>query len=148
MIERETLKNVRVAIGIVVHQGLILITKRHKKDSFGGFWEFPGGKCEPAETPEACVERELLEEVAIRVTPIQALEPIDHAYARTRVTLYPFICRYESGEAVALSASELRWVAAGSLKEFRFPPANAGLLERLSTARIVDGAIDLPLKEA
>ena len=148
MTQIEAQKTVRVGLGIVVRDGLILICKRHKRDSFGGFWEFPGGKCEVGETPDACVRRELLEEVALHVTPTTALEPISHTYSTVRVTLYPYLCRYESGQAVALSASELQWVEPARLRDFRFPPANAGLLEMLASARIVGGAIDLPVKEA
>jgi mutator protein MutT len=148
MTSLEAQKTILVGLGIVVRNGLILICKRHKTDSFGGLWEFPGGKCEAGETPDVCVRRELLEEVALHVTPTTPLEPISHTYSTVRVALFPFLCRYESGEAVAKSASELQWVEPARLKDFRFPPANAALLETLASARIVDGAIDLRSKEA
>jgi 8-oxo-dGTP diphosphatase len=141
-------KSIRVGLGIVVQQNLILICKRLKNDSFGGFWELPGGKCEPHETPEQCVQRELFEEVAIRVTPMQALPPIPHAYPKIHVTLYPFICRHDSGEPTALCASELRWVPPKALLDFRFPPANRELVAMLAEARFVSGGIDLAFEEA
>jgi hypothetical protein len=86
--------------------------------------------------------------VGIDVTPVTALEPISHTYSTVRITLFPFLCRYDSGKAVALSASELQWVELARLRDFRFPPANAGLVEMLASARIVGGAIDLPAREA
>src|SRR5438874_723809 len=58
------LKQVRVGLAIIVSKGRILIAKRKKSDTLGGFWEFPGGKCEPTETLEECVRREVAEELA------------------------------------------------------------------------------------
>ncbi len=136
------LKNIRVAIGIVIRTGEILICKRKPRDSFGGYWEFPGGKCEPGESPANCVVRELLEELDIRVAPITQLEPIEHQYPETQVTLYPFICRYETGQAKPLSASELQWVSPTALHEYQFPAANDGLLKQLATPGFIE-AIDL-----
>ncbi|MDB5319850.1 MAG: mutT [Phycisphaerales bacterium] len=140
------LKQVRVGLAIVVAKGRILIAKRKKSDSFGGFWEFPGGKCEATESLEECVRREVAEELAIEVTPVQALKPIEYRYPNAVVTLFPFVCRHDSGEPVALCASEVRWVEPSGLGEFKFPPANVPLVELLSVARFADGgAIDLPV---
>jgi mutator protein MutT len=135
----ETLKQIRVGLGIVISQGQILICRRKKNDSFGGYWEFPGGKCEAGETIQQCVQREMLEELAIHVTPVRALAPIEHRYPSAAVTLYPFICRHDSGEPVALCASEFRWVATGSLREFQFPPANVSLIATLEGIDLAAG---------
>jgi mutator protein MutT len=147
MDEATGLKRVRVAIGIVVAGDQILICRRRANDSFGGFWEFPGGKCEAGETPEDCVRRELMEELAITVSPVRGLTSIEHRYPQSLVTLYPFLCRLDSGEPRPLSASEFRWVAPASLREFRFPLANAGLLKTLAATGFVGGGIDLRVAE-
>jgi 8-oxo-dGTP diphosphatase len=147
MTRRAPEKVVRVAIGIVVDARGILICRRKKADSFGGYWEFPGGKIEAGETAEQAVARELLEEVGIRATPTRALEVIEHDYPKARVMLYPFICRLDEGEPVAICASEFAWVEAAALRRYRFPEANAGLIELLAGEGVEGGraaAIDLP----
>jgi len=138
----EGIKNVQVAIGIVIDDGQILICKRKSGGTFAGYWEFPGGKCEPAETPANCVTRELFEEVGIQSTPVRALGTIEHRYPNAWVTIFPFICRLDSGEARALSASELKWVSPDALREHQFPAANDCLIEMLASAGFVE-AIDL-----
>ena len=117
-----------VAIGIVERGGHVLICRRKQDTRFGGYWEFPGGKCEPAEAPEACLRRELSEEVGLLVEPVHAFPIIEHAYSKGPVRLHPFLCRVISGSPQPLSADELRWVAPHSLFEFEFPPANDPLL--------------------
>lgn len=124
-------KRVDVAIGIVIHQGLFLISRRRVTDSFGGFWEFPGGKCEPDETPEQTVRRELMEELAISVTPVRAFAVIEHRYPKSEVRLHPFVCRLDAGAPEAIHVEEFRWVPARALPDFKFPAANAGLLLEL-----------------
>src|SRR5258706_16301015 len=74
------LKHLRVGLAIIISKGRVLIAKRKKSDSLGGFWEFPGGKCEPTETLEECVRREVAEELAIEVTPLRALDAIGYRY--------------------------------------------------------------------
>jgi mutator protein MutT len=149
MAENEGVKCTHVAIGIVVKDDQILICRRRKGDSFGDYWEFPGGKCEAGETPAQCVVRELREELAIEVTPLIALEAIEHQYESGRVVLYPFICRHDCGDARAISAAEFQWVPRGVLGEFRFPAANAGLIRELvSSAWPAGASIDLPGAQA
>jgi mutator protein MutT len=126
------LKRLRVGLALIIKGPRILIAQRRKNGSFGGFWEFPGGKCESGEAASDCVRREIREELGIEVTPIRELSAIEFEYPKTLVTLIPFVCRHDSGEPVALSASEVRWVEMASLGEFRFPPANVGLVAMLA----------------
>src|SRR2546430_15994511 len=128
IMQNEPAQCTQVAIGIVIKDDQILICCRRKSDSFGGYWEFPGGKCEAGETPVQCVVRELREELGIEVTPLLALESIEHQYEGGRVVLYPFICRHDCGDARAISAAEFHWAPRGALGDFRFPAANAGLI--------------------
>src|SRR6266568_2661350 len=128
MTDAHPLKQVRVGLAIIVSKGRILIAKRKKSDSLGGFWEFPGGKCEASETLEECVIREVAEELAIEVTPVRALEAIEYRYPTAVVMLFPFLCRHDSGEPMALAASEVRWVELAALGAYQFPPANVTLV--------------------
>jgi 8-oxo-dGTP diphosphatase len=120
-----------VAIGIVERDGKVLICRRKKDARFGGFWEFPGGKCEPDETPSDCLRRELLEEVGLMVEPIHAFTVIEHDYPKAAIRLHPFLCRVGSGVAAPLVADELRWVELDALSAHQFPPANDPLLAEI-----------------
>jgi 8-oxo-dGTP diphosphatase len=122
---------IEVVLGIVVRHGRVLIGRRRKDDHLAGYWEFPGGKRQPGETLDQCLERELAEELSIRVKPVHAFEPIDHDYPTVSVRLYPYLCRHESGEAEPLACDELQWVDPSELRDYRFPPANDELLREL-----------------
>ena len=93
----------------------------------GGYWEYPGGKCEADEDSRECVVREVCEETGLTVQPVRPLTPIDWQYASGALRLYPFLCHILAGEARAVSADEIRWVFPAELREYRFPPANATL---------------------
>ena len=118
-----------VVIAVVTRGGKVLICQRPAGKSFGGYWEFPGGKREPGETLETCLRREVLEELAIRVTPVRALTPVNHDYPRGPIRLHPFICAHESGEPQLLAVQDARWVEPAELRQYRFPPANDALIE-------------------
>ena len=66
------------AIAVVIRNGKVLVCQRKEDDTFGGFWEFPGGKQEDGETLHECLARELAEELAIRAKPIEQLTTIEH----------------------------------------------------------------------
>ena len=125
------MRRITVAIGVVQREGKILICQRHNDNLLGGFWEFPGGKCEEGEGIEECLRRELIEEVGIGVCVIRPLTAIAHDYSHGRVTLHPFLCRHVEGEAMALQCQQIKWVNAGELGSFRFPPANESLLAEI-----------------
>jgi mutator protein MutT len=117
------------AIAIVVRDGLVLISQRKDDNTLGGYWEFPGGKCEPGETLEQCLARELREELDISATPIRALPPVEHTYPTTRLRLHPFICDHLQGEPKLIECQDCRWIAPRALRDHRFPPANEQLIE-------------------
>ena len=121
-------KHIEVAVGIVLLGGRALICRRKtdRADAFAGLWEFPGGKCEDGETPEACVRRELMEELGIEVAVETPLPTVSHDYPSVSVRLHPFLCRLVSGEPRAMSAAEWRWVGCAELPTYRFPDANDG----------------------
>jgi mutator protein MutT len=138
------LKVVDVGLGIVVRAGQILICRRRSNGSFGGYWEFPGGKIEPGESPAECIRRELREELDIEVTPLRGLNVIEHDYPKARVRLHPFLCRHDAGEPMAISAAEFLWVSPPALGDFRFPEGNRALVQSLANGSLaLPGALDL-----
>ncbi|MEM9117228.1 MAG: A/G-specific adenine glycosylase [Cyanobacteria bacterium P01_F01_bin.56] len=121
-------------IGVAVvwnEQGQILIDRRPQKGLLGGLWEFPGGKIEPGETVEACIRRELQEELAIDVEVGDRLMTIDHTYTHFKVTLNVFHCRHTGGEPQPIECDEIRWVEVSELEQFPFPKANSQIIDAL-----------------
>ncbi|BFM38105.1 A/G-specific adenine glycosylase [Synechocystis sp. LKSZ1] len=123
-------KQIGVAV-ITNAQGQILIDRRPAEGLLGGLWEFPGGKIEPGETVQACIEREIQEEIGIAIAVEDPLITIDHAYTHFRVTLHVHLCRYLSGTPQALECEEVRWVALEELDQYPFPKANTEIIAAL-----------------
>ena len=128
---RPEIRRIDVAIGVIARDNRILICQRKNNDSFGGFWEFPGGKCEPNETLEDCLVRELREELDIATRPIEKLASIQHDYPHVCLTLHAFLCEHLSGEPKMIECQDVRWVPAQQLPSFKFPPANESLLREV-----------------
>lgn len=121
-------------IGVAIiwnKQGQILIDKRRKQGLHGGFWEFPGGKIEPGETVEACIKREIMEELGIVIEVGESLMTIEHDYTKFTVTLCVHNCHYISGEPQTIECDEIRWVTLDELDQFSFPKANEQIIATL-----------------
>ncbi|MEM1170417.1 MAG: 8-oxo-dGTP diphosphatase MutT [Cyanobacteria bacterium P01_H01_bin.35] len=121
-------------IGVAViwnEAGEILIDRRKPGGTFGGLWEFPGGKKEAGETIEDCIKREVLEELGIEVAVEDHLITIEHNYSEIRVTLYVYHCRYLKGIAKTIECDEFKWVTLDEIDEFTFPEANKQIITAL-----------------
>jgi mutator protein MutT len=125
------MKQIDVAIGIVMRAGKILICQRRAGSPLCGYWEFPGGKHEPGETLEQTLHRELAEELAIQVCILEPLSKIEFDYGPAQVRLYPYLCDHLNGEAQPLASQALAWAAPSELPKYQFPPANFGLIADL-----------------
>ena len=123
-----------VAAALVDRDGRVLVQRRPANKAHGGFWEFPGGKLDPGETPENGLIRELGEELAIAV-PCGCLSPAAFAsipLEDRQLLLLLFLARKWTGVPRALAASELRWLRPAELYALDMPPADKpliGLLE-------------------
>ncbi len=118
-----------IAIALIWQDGKLLIARRPPQTHLANFWEFPGGKCEEGETLEACLVREVCEELGVEVKVTSAREAIEYVYPERKVILHPFDCVPMTGEPQALGCQEWRWVEPESLRQYEFPPANAPLIE-------------------
>ncbi|BAW97740.1 mutator MutT protein [[Synechococcus] sp. NIES-970] len=121
-------------IGVaVIHngQGEILIDRRLNTGEMAGLWEFPGGKIEPGETVEACIAREIKEEINLDVQVGDRLILIEHNYPKFRVSLHVHWCRPTGGEALAIECQEIRWVKPAELGQYQFPEANQAIIDAI-----------------
>ena len=117
------------ACALIDADGRVLLAKRPQGRPMAGLWEFPGGKVEPGETPEAALVRELEEELAIKVTP-SCLAPFtfaSHGYPAFHLLMPLYLCRSWDGEISAQQGQELAWVRASRLSEYAMPPADEPL---------------------
>lgn len=122
-----------VAAALVDDAGRILLQQRAPGRAMAGLWEFPGGKVEPGELPEAALARELAEELGIRVDPADA-EPACFASAPVgdrHMLLLLYLCRRWAGVPAALDASALVWLRPEEMRPADIPPADRPLVEML-----------------
>jgi A/G-specific adenine glycosylase len=130
--ERKPVPHQVIGVGVVLNSaGEVLIDQRLEEGLLGGLWEFPGGKHEPGETIEACIARELEEELAIEVAVGEELICVDHAYSHKRLRFVVHLCRWVSGEPKPLASQQVRWVKPGDLRTYPFPAANSRIIDAL-----------------
>ena len=122
-----------VAVALVDVDGRVLIARRPKGKTMEGLWEFPGGKVEDGETPEAALIRELKEELGID-TEQSCLAPFtfaSHAYDEFQLLMPLYVCRVWQGTPKAQERQELAWVSPLRLRDYPMPPADRPLIAML-----------------
>lgn len=119
-----------VVCALIERDDCVLMAQRPAHKHLGGKWEFPGGKVEPGETPEAALHRELQEELGCTVEILRALAPHTHAYATVTVQLIPFVVRLlpASGAPQTHEHAALRWVPVGELASLDLPEADLPII--------------------
>lgn len=125
-----------VTAGLIWNErGELLIAQRPLDGLLGGLWEFPGGKREAGETLEACLQRELREELGIEVQVGELFTVVRHAFTHFKITLHAFNCRHAAGEPQALEASAWAWIAPDDLDRYAFGKADRAVIEALRARR-------------
>jgi 8-oxo-dGTP diphosphatase len=118
------------AVALIDPDGRVLIAQRPVGKAMAGLWEFPGGKVEPGETPEAALIRELAEELGID-TWASCLAPLafaSHAYSDFHLLMPLYACRKWQGTPQPREHAALKWVRPGELSRWPMPPADLPLL--------------------
>ena len=110
--------------------GRLLVAQRPPGKHLAGLWEFPGGKLEPGETPQAALVREIAEELGCAAVPGEKLTPVTHAYEKVTVRLIPFLARLADPAArpETREHAALRWVTRAEIGSLPMPAADAPIV--------------------
>lgn len=122
-----------VAAAMIDAEGRVLLAQRPVGKALAGLWEFPGGKVEPGEAPEAALIRELREELGVQVEA-DSLDPFafaSHAYEDFHLLMPLYVLRAWNGEPRPIEASALAWARLEDLATYPMPPADAPLVAQL-----------------
>jgi 8-oxo-dGTP diphosphatase len=120
---------VPVAIAVVGHDDQFLVGQRPAGVALAGYWEFPGGKIQPGETPEQAAVRECREETGLTVEPVRRYTPHTQDYEHGTVALHFIACKVS--EAKTAPRPPFRWLARAQLADYAFPEGNRVLIEQL-----------------
>lgn len=124
----------QIGVGMITNdKGELLIALRPEEAMLGGLWEFPGGKKEKGEQLPQTVQRELNEELGVRVDVGEKFMELKHAYSHFKITLHAYWCTINSGTPEPKSSTELNWVTLDEIDDYPFPKANKVLIEKLLT---------------
>ena len=120
---------IAVVAGLIVRDGKLLIAKRPEDKHMGGRWEFPGGKIEKGESPEAALRRELSEELDIQVEVGRIYHAVMHSYPEKEVLLLFYRCRLISGEPRPIEEADVRWISEDEINDYHWAEADVPTVE-------------------
>jgi 8-oxo-dGTP diphosphatase len=126
------LPRIIVAAAVVERDGSFLVTRRLEGSHLEGCWEFPGGKCDPGETHEACLAREMMEELDAGIEIVERIMSVEHEYPGRIVELHFFKCTLTS-DPRPLLGQDMQWVSRQDLRTLEFPAADERVLQSLIT---------------
>lgn len=120
-----------VVAGLIARAGRVLITQRTQPPALAGKWEFPGGKIEDGESPEAALARELREEIGVGVRVGRIWDVLFHRYPDFDLVMLVYACAITDSEPRAIEVGDLAWVLPEELPRWDVLPADRPLVERL-----------------
>jgi A/G-specific adenine glycosylase len=129
-----------VTAAVIIRRGKVLLAQRPADKLLGGMWEFPGGKVEKGETLEACLRREILEELGTTIRVGKSLGVYKHAYTHFRITVHAFCCELAGTEPRPLEVASIAWVHLNKLVNYPM-----GKVDRLIARRIGEDGDTIPL---
>ena len=125
------MKTIKVVAAIIIKDGQVFATQRGYGE-FKGWWEFPGGKMEPGESPQEAFKREICEELDAEVEVRELLETVEWDYPNFHLTMHCFICSLLS-ESLHLNEHEAAtWLTYETLRSVKWLPADEILLDRIA----------------
>ncbi len=120
-----------LAAVIFNERGEVLLARRKSHLSQGLKWEFPGGKLKVGESPEACLKREIREELGIEIEIKQIYQAVNFSYPGKNILLLAYLAGYCSGSFVLTDHQQVQWVAPDRLEKFDLSPADLPIAEKL-----------------
>ena len=125
------MKTIKVVAAIIIKDGQVFATQRGYGE-FKGWWEFPGGKMEPGESPQEALRREIREELDAEIEVRELLETVEWDYPNFHLTMHCFICSLLS-ESLHLNEHEAAtWLTHETLRSVKWLPADEILLDRVA----------------
>ena len=126
----EERKSIEVVAAVIIEQQRVFATQRGYGE-WQGWWEFPGGKLETGESPEAALHREIQEELATHVEVGERLCTVVHDYPNFHLTMHCYLCRVVAGTLSLLEHNASRWLSCSELEEVQWLPADVEVVELL-----------------
>ncbi|NPA72383.1 MAG: Nudix family hydrolase [Gammaproteobacteria bacterium] len=135
-----------IAVAVLKRDDTVCVSLRQSHQTFGGAWEFPGGKVEVGETVVEALNRELSEEIGVRSNHWEPLIVVPWQYEHVSVRLNVFVAEQFEGEPKGREGQQVKWVKLDSLSAAAFPEANRGILSalKLPAEYMISGAFDSP----
>ena len=126
----DTRKTIEVVAAVIVKDGKYFATQRGYGE-WKDWWEFPGGKMEPAETPEDALRREISEELATEIDVGALLTTVEYDYPGFHLTMHCYLCTIVSGQLSLLEHEDARWLTKEGLHTVKWLPADERVIEEL-----------------
>jgi 8-oxo-dGTP diphosphatase len=120
----------RVVAALIEQDSKILLARRQEGQSNAGFWEFPGGKIEPGESPEESLRREIIEELGLEIQVGPFVAANQFQYKDFKIELLAYLAHSPVGEVTLAVHDRIAWVTPGELLEYRLTPADIPIAER------------------
>ena len=124
------MKTIEVVAAIIIKDGQVFATQRGYGE-WQGWWEFPGGKIEPGEAPEAALAREIREELNAGITVGDLLQTIEWDYPDFHLTMQCYLCALNSDQLQLNEHSASAWLTKQTLTTVKWLPADLGLLDEI-----------------
>ena len=124
------MKTINVVAAVIISENKVFATQRGYGDFKGG-WEFPGGKIEPNETPEAALVREIKEELEAEIEVVEYLHTVEYDYPKFHLSMACYICRVKSGNLVLKEHEAAKWLTKDALNSVGWLPADIEVVEKV-----------------
>lgn len=122
----------KVVAAVIIKDGQLFATQRGY-GNYKDWWEFPGGKIEPGETPQEALRREIREELATIVSVGELLYTVEYDYPEFHLSMQCYLCTIVSGELTLLEHEASRWLSKDELLNVRWLPADVAIVEKIGT---------------
>ena len=124
------MKTIRVVAAIIIEKEKVFATQRGYGEFKDG-WEFPGGKIELGEIPEAAIVREIKEELDTEIEVVKLLDTVEYGYPQFHLSMDCFICKIKSGDLVLKEHEAAKWLTKENLDSLDWLPADLSLIEKI-----------------